>query len=233
MSTPVFPASGLAFLRSLARNNDREWFRARKERYEREVHGPMVALVEQLDRDFRSFAPELVAVPKRSIFRIYRDTRFSEDKSPLKTSIAAAFPHHALPRHAGAGLYLEVGPKSLLLAGGMYAPTSAELRAIRAHIAGNLTRLRSIVESPAFKRETGGLRGASLSRMPLGFPADHRAAAFLKMKQFLIWRELPPATTTSPRFYSTVLKVFRASAPLVRFLNEPLLGNDTSRAPRG
>lgn len=221
---PAFPKATLTFLRALARNNDREWFRARKDRYERDVRGPMIAVLAALDRDFRTFAPEFEASPRVCLFRPYRDTRFSEDTSPLKTNVAAVFPQRGLGRMQGAGLYFEVSPSGVLVAAGLYAPSPPELRAVRAHIAANLGRFRSIVESPAFVRDAGGLKGDTLARMPKGFGPSHPAARFLKMKQFLVWREFPAAFATTPRFYGTLLEVFRAAAPFVRFLNEPLLG---------
>jgi uncharacterized protein (TIGR02453 family) len=227
---PHFPPAGLAFLRALARNNDREWFRTRKEDYERDVRAPMIAVLDRLDRDFREFAPELVASPKVSLFRIYRDTRFSADKSPFKTSIAAVFPHRDLPKHQSPGLYLEVNPKAVLVAGGVYAADTAQLHAIREHLAANLARFRSIVEAPAFIRATGGLKGERLQRVPRGFPPDHPAADVLRYRQWLVWQELPAALATTPRFYATVSRIFRASAPLVRFLTEPLVRRRSARA---
>src|SRR6185369_8583362 len=98
-------------LRALKRNNDREWFRARKDDYEAHVRQPMIALLARLAKDFQSFAPEFVADPKVSLFRIYRDTRFSGDKSPLKTAIGARFPVRGMPKGAGAGLYVEIAPQ--------------------------------------------------------------------------------------------------------------------------
>lgn len=225
---PRFPPAALTFLRALARNNDREWFRARKDLYERDVRGPMIAIIEQLDRDFRGFAPELVASPKVSLFRIYRDTRFSADKAPLKTNVGALFPHGALPRKSGAGLYFELNAKYLGLAGGIYAPSPQELRAVRRHVAENLSRLRSIVEAPAFIRETGGLQGERLERMPLGFAATHPGADHLRMKQFLVWRELPPKTALEASFYPSLVRFFKMATPLVRFLNEPLIARARS-----
>lgn len=222
-SAPVFPPATLAFLRALARHNDREWFRARKDDYEAQVRGPMVALLERLDAEFRRFAPDLVASPKVSLFRIYRDTRFSADKAPLKTQMGAVFPHRALGRMRGAALYLEVGPTRALIAGGVHAPSGPETRAIRLHIAENASRLRSIVEAPSFTRVTGGLGGDRLSRVPRGFSADHPAAGYLRHKQWLVGIERPAAFALSPDFYPTVVALFRAAAPLVGFLNEPLL----------
>jgi uncharacterized protein (TIGR02453 family) len=111
----------------------------------------------------------------------------------------------------------------------MYAPDTSQLQAVREHIAGNVRRLRAIVEAPAFKRTVGALEGERLQRVPRGFPKDHEAAAYLRFRQFLAGREFPAAFATSPRFYDGVLKVFRHVAPLVRFLNEPLRGRAKPR----
>ena len=99
-----FDPRALSFLRALKRNNDREWFKARKEQYDQLLRAPMLAIIEQLAVDFRSFAPDLVASPKVSMYRIYRDTRFSEDKSPLKTHVAAMFPMSRPGQASGRGL---------------------------------------------------------------------------------------------------------------------------------
>ena len=223
-TTPFrFDPKAIAFLRALKRNNDREWFRARKEQYDRLLRGPMIELIERLAADFRSFAPHVVASPKASLYRIYRDTRFSENKAPLKTHVAAMFPARGLPKHQGAGLYLEVAPGWVWVGGGMYAPDTSQLHAVREHIAARPRQLRAIVESPAFKRAVGSLHGEKLQRLPRGFPKDHEAAEFLRFRQFLAGREFPASFATSPRFYAGVLNVFRQVAPLTRFLNEPLL----------
>jgi uncharacterized protein (TIGR02453 family) len=190
----------------------------------------MVAVVAQLDQDFRRFAPDLVASPRVSVFRIYRDTRFSADKTPLKTSIAAQFPHAALPKNESPGLYLEVNPAAVLVAGGLYAPSTAQLQAVREHVAGNLARFRSIVEAPRLRR-AGGLQGDRLQRVPRGFAADHPAADYLRYRQFLVWAEYPAALATTSRFYPTVVGLFETAAPLVRFLCEPLVAR-AARSPR-
>ena len=133
--TSPFTRKTLAFLRALQRNNDREWFRARKDEYEQHVRGPMIDLLGRLAQDFARFAPELVSDPRVSLYRIYRDTRFSHDKTPLKTHVAAHFPSRGFPRGEGAGLYLEIAPKWVWMGGGLYMPSPADLQAIRAHIA--------------------------------------------------------------------------------------------------
>jgi uncharacterized protein (TIGR02453 family) len=219
----AFTSRTVAFLRRLQRNNRREWFHEHRETYERDVRGPMIALVERLAADLPSFAPDLVASPRLSIYRIYRDTRFSPDKSPLKTHIAAVFPHRDLGKHEGAGLYLHVSPSEVLVAGGLYAPTPTGLQALRQHIASHHRGLRTVVESPAFRRAAGAVTGQALQRVPRGFPADHPAAQYLKLRQFLAGREHPPEFATRPQFYRHVLTTFRALAPFVHFLNEPLV----------
>jgi uncharacterized protein (TIGR02453 family) len=213
----------MSFLRALKRHNDREWFRARKQRYETLLRGPMIALIERLAGDFRAFAPDLVASTKASLYRIYRDTRFSGDKAPLKTHIAAVFPCRGLAKHQGAALYLEIAPGGVWVGGGMYAPDTSQLHAVREHIAANVRRLRAIVESSTFRRSVGSLGGERLQRVPRGFPTDHEAADYLKLRQFLAGREFPARFASSPRFYRGVLDVFRQVAPLTRFLNEPLI----------
>ena len=219
----VFTPRTLAFLRALERNNRREWFHARKERYEAEVRAPMVALVERLAGDFAEFAPDLVANPRTSMYRPYRDTRFSANKAPIKTNVGAVFPHRLLPRHEGAGFYVEVAPHHVWFGGGMYMPSSALLYQVREHIAARHARLSRIVGSAAFKRAFGELGGEQLKRVPRGFAPDHPAAAFLKYKQFLAGHERPAEFAIRPGFYRALVAAFRTLAPLVEFLNEPLV----------
>lgn len=216
------PRESIAFLRALKRNNRREWFQPRKEQFDAQVRAPMLAIVERLARDLYAIAPEIVVDPKTAIYRIYRDTRFSENKTPYKTHIAAVFPWRGLAKHEGAGLYFHVSPDEVWMGGGMYAPQTQQLQAVREHIAANARRLRALVESPGFHRHVGQLEGEQLQRVPHGFPKDHPAAEYLKYRQFLAGRELPPVSACSPKFYATLLTVFRHVAPLARFLNEPL-----------
>ena len=222
MASP-FTKKTLAFLRALKRNNDREWFRARKDEYEQHVRGPMVALLAQLARDFSAFAPDLISDPRVCMFRIYRDTRFSSDKRPLKTNVAAHFPSRKFPKGEGAGLYVEVAPQWVWMGGGIYMPSSAELNAIRAAIAEDHRKFHRVVTAPAFRRAVGELGGEQLTRVPRGYLKDHPAADYLRQKQFLGGREYPAEFATNPRFYSELLTVFRGVAPLVSFLNAAIV----------
>jgi uncharacterized protein (TIGR02453 family) len=223
----MFTKKTVSFLRALKRNNDREWFRERKEDYEQHVRGPMIEVLARLSTDFNTFAPELIADPKVSLFRIYRDTRFSNDKTPLKTAIAAHFPSRHFARNQGAGLYFEVAPSWVWIGGGIYMPSTSDLQAIRNQIAATHPRLHRLVVAPAFKKAVGGLTGDRLSRVPNGYLKDHPAAHYLQFKQFIGGCEYEAAFATSPRFYSELLHVFKAVTPLVRFLNSAMLESAT------
>jgi len=219
---PGFPPEGLKFLRRLKQNNNRDWFLEHKEIYEQQVKLPMTGLVLALGGELSRFAPELNTDPKRAIYRIYRDIRFSPDKTPYKTQIAAAFPPRGLSKHAGAGLYFHIAPEEVLIAGGVYMPGPAELRAIRNHIANQYERLRQILNDREFKKLFGGLEGDRLTRVPLGFPADHPAVELLRYKQFLAYSTHPAELAQSKELLPLVLRNFRAMMPLLRFLNAPL-----------
>jgi uncharacterized protein (TIGR02453 family) len=219
----AFPKEGLQFLHSLKRNNNREWFQKHRGNYEQHVKQPMADLIQTVHDDFKEFAPEMIASPKISAYRIHRDTRFSKDKSPYKTHVAAVFPRNGLSKHEGAGFYFHIATDELLIGGGLYMPLPEDLHAVRSHILQNATRFLNIVESPAFRRTFGKVEGEQLTRVPRGFPADHRVAGYLKYKQFLAGRTLPPEQATTPRFYQTLIQTFRAMVPFVRFLNEPIL----------
>lgn len=225
----AFPKEGLHFLRLLKRNNNREWFQQHKGVYETHVKAPIYNLIEALGHDFQTFAPELVASPKVSAYRIHRDTRFAKDKSPYKTHVAAVFPHGGLGKHQGAALYLHIDPSEMFVGGGLYMPLPEDLQVLRSRIAENPGGLERILEGASFRRMFGSLHGEQLNRVPRGFPADHPAAKYLKYKQFLASRTLEPDIVTTPRFYKTVVETFRGLLPFIRFLNEPIVAARRTR----
>ena len=227
----MFTPKTLSFLRSLKRNNKREWFHERRDQYEQHCRQPMTAIIERLAGDFRSFAPEHVADPKVSLFRQFRDTRFSDDKTPMKTHIAATFPNRTLGRMNGAGLYFEVAPGWVWIGGGLWAPDTSQLQLVREHVAANHRQLEKIVKSPRFKK-IGGLQGDTMTRVPRGFAKDHPAAAYLQHRQFLGFREEPAAFANRADFYKQLVWTLQTIVPLVRFLNEPIIATYSS-SPNG
>jgi uncharacterized protein (TIGR02453 family) len=224
-----FPKESLKFLRSLRRNNNREWFQDHKTIYESALKQPMCDLVEAVGVAFETFAPEMVASTKASVYRIYRDTRFSKNKAPYKTHVAAIFPRKGLDKHRGAAFYLHVSPEELLIGGGVYMPLPEDLQAIRSHIAENSTAFLTILRGAKFRKLFGTLGGEQLSRVPRGFSAEHPAADYLRHKQFLAARTLKPEVATTSDLYDVVIETFRGMLPLVRFLNEPVVRSQRTR----
>src|SRR5437879_7975736 len=162
----AFPKEDLHFLRSMKRNNNREWYQKHKSIYEQHVKQPMAGLIDVLAAEFQQFAPEMLASPKVSAYRIHRDTRFSKNKSPYKTHVAAVFPRSGLGKHEGAAFYLHIAPEELLIGGGLYMPLPEDLRAVRNHIAENPDTFLSIVEQRGFLRIFGSVEGERLQRVP-------------------------------------------------------------------
>jgi uncharacterized protein (TIGR02453 family) len=219
---PGFPAAGLEFFRSLARHNKREWFQPRKAIYEEQVKLPMLELIAAVNAAMKPFAPDYVTEPAKAVYRIYRDTRFSKDKTPYKTQIAANFRWRAGGRHECAGYYFAISHKELAVGGGLYMPSPEALLAIRNHIASNHARLRKIVGSQSVKKLLGELQGEQLTRVPKGFACDHPAADLLRFKQWILYVTLAPEIAATPAVLREIVQRFRALAPLVEFLNTPL-----------
>jgi uncharacterized protein (TIGR02453 family) len=219
---PGFPKETLRFLRQLKKNNNRDWFLTNKTVYETKVRAPMVDVLTALQPHLKRFAPEIPYDPRKSIFRIYRDVRFSADKSPYKTHISAFLCPRLSSGAASAGLYLHVDPEQVHVAGGLYHPPSPELLAVRRHIANNVKVLKKILTHAEFVRRFEKLGGDQLSRVPRGFPSDHPAADLLRHKDFTVGITRPPKVSETTEFFDLVLEHFRAMMPLIRFLNAGL-----------
>jgi uncharacterized protein (TIGR02453 family) len=159
-----FRPAAFRFLRDLARNNEKAWFEGNRDVYEREVRDPMRLIVETLDARLGSIAPEIVGDPKRSVFRIHRDVRFSRDKSPYKTNAGAWFYHRDAGRKVGrvaegggAGFYFHIDPTTCFMAGGIWMPARLALLRIREAIAAQPRALARLTSAPGFRRRFDGL----------------------------------------------------------------------------
>ncbi|MDE3058470.1 MAG: DUF2461 domain-containing protein [Bacteroidota bacterium] len=218
-----FPREGIAFLQKLKRNNNREWFEKHKPDYETFVKLPMQSLIASLQPHFDRFAPEFDANPKRSLFRIYRDIRFSKDKTPYKTHAAAHFVLRGKPKGIeGSGYYLHIEPGEVFLGGGIYMPDNDQLKKIRLALAANSGNFLAIIENKNFKKRFGKLEGEHLQRVPQGYEPGHPMAEWLKMKQFFVGVSLPEQKCFSKSFPEIIAGIFEKAAPLVRFLNEAM-----------
>jgi len=218
---PGFSPEALTFLRGLKRNNRRDWFQPRKEKYESVIKSPMLELVGGLNAEFSRFAPEYVTAPEKSVFRIYRDTRFSHDKTPYKTHIAAIFPRNGANRMRGACFYFHFTEKELLAFGGVYAPERDELLAYRGLLSEHYAEFQDILRNPALRRALGGLQGEQLSRVPKGFSPDHPAEGLLRQRQWYLESTLDIKLLTTPRLLPALSRSFALMAPFVEFLNRP------------
>ena len=219
---PGFPAPGIDFLRSLQRHNHRDWFQPRKHIFDGQVKEPMSALVAALNIALKTFSPEHITDPNKAIYRIYRDTRFSKDKTPYKTHIAAYLYWKGSSRQEGGGYYFAISPKEVAIGGGIYMPAPETLLAVRNHIAANYGELEKITKTRAVRRLLGEVQGEQLTRVPKGFAADHPAAEWLRFKQWYLYTTLDPKVATTPALYREILTRFRAMAPFVAFLNRAL-----------
>jgi uncharacterized protein (TIGR02453 family) len=228
---PGFPKEMPRFFRELEKNNNRDWFEAHRQTYLEAVKAPMEELAAEVAAALLKFAPHSATDPKKAIYRIYRDTRFSADKTPYKTHCGASFWHKDLVKHAGAGYYFEVSHRYVGVAGGVYMPPPENLRLLRAHILENHQRFAKLLADPRLKDACGELTGDSLSRPPKGFPPDHPAAGWLKLKQMYFWVELPAKLALEPAVAAEIVRRFRLMAPVMDFLNEPLLAMKKKRAP--
>lgn len=213
-----FPEDTLAYFRALEKHNTREWFEESRGRYESSVREPMLALLAQLATRVRTIDPELEIEPKRAMYRIHRDTRFSADKTPYKTQVAAAFTFRGFDRNADAGFYFHVTPGEIGVGGGMYMPDGPRLKKIRAGIDRDPAALPAILRQKAFRARFGELLGDSLVRVPQGYERDHPAADLLRRKQLYCWASLESSVIGTAAFADVLMDHFRAMTPLVRWL---------------
>ncbi len=232
-----FPKTGIAFLRELKKNNNREWFMGgspvtRQELYKELVRAPMLDLVKALHAGMLSFAPEYVGEPAKCLYRVYRDVRFSKDKTPYKTRADALFWRNKLEKNAGSAFYVFVSPDEVGIAAGLYSPSPEALLAVRQHIDANPAAFRATFESKTVRRLMGDLTGEQLTRVPKGFSPDHPAADLLKFKRFVLYRTLNPEIITTPRLVREIAARLDAMVPFVHFLDAPLLKKDGKRITR-
>jgi len=237
-SAPFSPKA-ITFFRQLAKNNRREWFQPRKPLFDEFVRGPMVELVSQINDDFRKLAVDYVANdPAKVIYRVYRDTRFSKDKTPYKTHIGAHFQHKQIEKNRGGGFYFAISHTGVEIAGGIYMPGPEELAAVRAAIAKKPAAFEKLVTQPAVVRKFGPLQGDALSRVPKAYPPDHPAGEWLKKKQFYFFLNLDPSAALKPSLRKTIVDSFKLLMPTVSYFNDAVIaamkteaGDDRPKRP--
>jgi uncharacterized protein (TIGR02453 family) len=219
---PYFRPEALAFLRNLAKHNDRAWFQPRKAQFEAELKEPMLAIVRKVTDAMLDFAPSHVRPAEKSLFRIYRDTRFSSDKRPYKTHVAAWWAHQGLEKTSGAGYYFHISAKEVAIAAGAYMPEKDQLAAIRHWLLDNHENFRKLLEKPAVRRAFTVFEGNALIRPPKGFPADHPALDLVQCRQWGLSARLPSSEALEPGIVASIIRHFKLAAPIVDALNTPI-----------
>ena len=228
-----FRPEAIQFLVDLSENNDRAWFQPRKGEYEQLLKEPLEALISMLAERFAARGIPLRADPSKSPFRIYRDVRFSKDKSPYKTNLGASFPwvgeaptgadndagtrSHTGNVHSGGG-YFHLSPGEIYVGGGIWHPEKPWLDAFRRRVVDDPGRVRKLVEEPGFKATFGSLGGDSLVRVPTGFPPDHPDVELLKLKDVTFGRRLSDKEAMSPGLPDLIADTFEAAMPVMRYL---------------
>ncbi|MBK9170234.1 MAG: DUF2461 domain-containing protein [Bryobacterales bacterium] len=218
-----FPPEAIRFLRDLKKHNDRDWFQPRKEQFETQVRAPMISLVAALQEALRAEGQDYGFDAKKSLHRIYRDTRFSADKTPYKSHISAALHPASGRRDECAGFYVAISGESVEIGGGIYHPPAPLLLTVRTHVAAHHERLRAILANRTLHKLMGELQGDRLTRVPKGFAADHPATDLLRYKDYFLYAKLPPGAATQPDLLKELWRRTRAMLPLLDFLNEPLI----------
>ncbi len=217
MFTPQF----FEFYKSLAKNNNRDWFNEHKADYRQAVLEPMCAFIDDMAPRLRRISPHFVADSRPhggSMFRIYRDVRFSKDKSPYKLHAACQFRHELGKDAHTVGFYVHISTGEVGFGGGIWMPPVAELLKIRNTIADNPHAWRDIKTSRTVKKYFGGIGGDGLKRPPRGFDAGHEHIEDIKRKSFFLMRREQPDIILDQNFVREVEKTFKAAMPLMEYI---------------
>ena len=226
-----FSPRAFAFLRGLAEHNRREWFEAHREAYEADVRAPLRSFVEEVDIRLADLVPEITGDPRRSVFRIHRDIRFSKDKTPYKTHGSCWFFHRRSSKSVGssspdggaAGFYFHLEPRGCFVAGGMWMPPREQLNRIRDRIVADQRGFERALAAAPFKKSFGALSEEHmLVRLPRGYAEGHPAWRWLRFQSFTASSPLTQRDVTSARTVDVVVDRFLALTPLVRWLNAAL-----------
>lgn len=223
--TPQLQPSGFDFLKALKKNNNRDWFNQHKAGFQKEQEH-IEAFAEALLRELNTHDQIETPSGKKSLHRIYRDVRFSADKSPYKTNWSGSFRRATKARRGGYYFHLEPGGKSMI-AGGFWGPEAGDLKRVRDDIAFDAAPLRKILNSRSFKDTFGTLQGEQLKKAPKGFDPAHEAADLLRYKQFLLIRTFSDEEVLSRDFFKEAIRTFKHMRPFFDYMSE-VLTTDTN-----
>lgn len=218
---PGFTADFYKFLTELKDNNNRDWFNENKDRYLNSVANPMCQFVAAMGPRLEKISKYYVADPRRhggSMFRIYRDARFSKDKRPYKEHVGCQFRHVAGKDAHAPGFYAHFEPNNVRIGGGVWMPPGPALFQIRTAIAEKPDEWQTILNNKTFKTRFGGVNGDQLIRPPRGFDKEHPMIDDIKRKSFFVMHPIDPGLILTPKFITEVERIFKAASPMIEFL---------------
>ena len=222
---PGFPEDLFLFLRALSENNNRDWFNEHKDRYYTAVVDPVCDFIEAMRPGLQAISTHYVADSRPhggSMFRIYRDTRYTKDKRPYKENVGCQFRHEAGKDAHAAGFYVHIANDEIFFGGGVWTPPNTVLGKIRDAIVEQPDRWKKITRNRAFIQRFGAVHGDGLKRPPRGYDADHPYVEDLKRKTFFAVQTGSRELATSPEFINEVSRAFKAASPLMAFLANAL-----------
>ena len=218
----ILTQGAIDFLAELELNNNREWFTANKTRYEKSVKGPMEELAGDLIERLKSLGTPIEMSPKSAVFRIYRDTRFSKDKTPYKTNAGLSISAGGKTGHGHSGVYVHLDPRTFGIASGHYFLDPAQISLMRRHIADNLEEFQQQLDDKPFKKTFGTVRGEVNKVLPVEFRDAARIQPLLFNKQFYYWAEYEPEAALNEDLSGFVMEHVKAAAPMNEFLARAL-----------
>ncbi len=210
----------LSFLRKLEKNNNRDWFNTHKKNYETDVKAPFEAFVTELIAQVGKFDPLIDMPTKKAIFRIYRDTRFSKDKTPYKTHISAAFAPNGRKNPNDPGYYFHLESGRLMIGGGAYFIDKTGLQTLREFIDNDVARFKKVIGKSAFKKHYEMVRGEANKRIPKEFNTTFEKEPLIANKQFYFMAELPSANILEKDFMKNLIGYYKAGYEFNAYLRE-------------
>ncbi|HRI45242.1 MAG TPA: DUF2461 domain-containing protein [Fimbriimonadaceae bacterium] len=217
-----FTNDTMAFFRELEQNNDKVWFEANKKRYEGSVKRPMEEFAAEMIGRMQALDPAIDTTPRQAVFRIYRDTRFSKDKTPYKTNAGLAISRGGKHNPSTPGLYFHVDGKEVAVASGCYAPDTAQVLAIRKAIAANLDEFGKLIGDKGFVDKFGEVRGERNKVLPPEFKEVAKIQPLIANKQFYYWATLDSKALVADDLPDRVMGYLATAAPLNLFLMKAL-----------
>ena len=219
----VIEKSTFKFLKNIRKNNHREWFHANKDAYTN-ANNNMKAILAELENEVNKFD----IIEKKKLFRIYRDVRFSKDKTPYNSHFSMSMGREGAFRRGG--YYLRITPGDSMVGGGFYNPNPKDIKLIRDHIAADAKPLRKILASKKFKDTFGELMGAQVKSAPRGYDKDHPEIDLLRYKSMYVFKSYSDKEVTDPKFIKEVIKTWKALQPFFAYMTD-ILTHDLDGVP--